>query len=148
MTVTRLVAATEERTLVLLDEPEAHLHPPLLAGFLRCLCELLVNRNAVAVVATHSPVVLQEVPATCVHILSRTDRKVKVHRPELETFGESIGRLTSEVFGLEVVQSGFYHYIHELASRHATYDEALASVGGRLGSDGRAQLRMLFLRRG
>jgi hypothetical protein len=29
LTVTRLVESVEERTLVLLDEPESHLHPPL-----------------------------------------------------------------------------------------------------------------------
>lgn len=33
----RLVETVEERTLVLLDEPEAHLHPPLLAAFVRAL---------------------------------------------------------------------------------------------------------------
>ena len=30
LTITRLVETVEEKTLVLLDEPEAHLHPPLL----------------------------------------------------------------------------------------------------------------------
>jgi hypothetical protein len=32
LTITRLVETVIERTLVLLDEPEAHLHPPLLLG--------------------------------------------------------------------------------------------------------------------
>lgn len=61
LTVTRLVELVDERTLVLLDEPEGHLHPPLLASFVRCLSDLLIRRNGVAIVATHSPVVLQEV---------------------------------------------------------------------------------------
>lgn len=47
---------------MLIDEPEGHLHPPLLSAFVRALSELLVNRNGVAIIATHSPVVLQEVP--------------------------------------------------------------------------------------
>jgi hypothetical protein len=38
--------------------------PPLLAAMMRALSDLLVDRNGVAVVATHSPVVLQEVPAS------------------------------------------------------------------------------------
>jgi ABC-type cobalamin/Fe3+-siderophores transport system ATPase subunit len=145
LTVTRLVAATEERTLILLDEPEAHLHPPLLSAFVRCLSQMLINRNAVAVVATHSPVVLQEVPSTCAHIITRTGGSISVHRPEMETFGESVGRLTAEVFGLEVVQSGFHRFIVELASSHTTYDEALQAFGGHLGSVGRALLRVHFL---
>jgi ABC-type cobalamin/Fe3+-siderophores transport system ATPase subunit len=148
LTVTRLVAATEERTLILLDEPEAHLHPPLLSAFIRCLCEMLIDRNAVAVVATHSPVVLQEVPSTCAHIITRTGGAISVHRPEMETFGESVGRLTAEVFGLEVVQTGFHRFIVDLASSHHTYEEALQAFRGRLGSVGRALLRVRFLQGG
>lgn len=72
LTITRLVETVEERTLVLLDEPEAHLHPPLLSAFVRALSDLLVNRNGVAIIATHSPVVLQEVPRSCVWKLRRT----------------------------------------------------------------------------
>ncbi|MFE5097804.1 AAA family ATPase [Streptomyces sp. NPDC056638] len=35
LTITRLVETVAEASLVLLDEPEAHLHPPLLASFVR-----------------------------------------------------------------------------------------------------------------
>lgn len=37
LTITRLVESMEERSLVFLDEPEAHLHPPLLSAFIRSL---------------------------------------------------------------------------------------------------------------
>jgi ABC-type branched-subunit amino acid transport system ATPase component len=65
LTITRLVETLEERSLVILDEPEAHLHPPLLSAFIRALSNLLIERNAVAIIATHSPVVVQEVPKSC-----------------------------------------------------------------------------------
>lgn len=106
LTVTRLVESVEERTLVLLDEPESHLHPPLLSAFVRALSDLLVNRNGVAIIATHSPVVLQEVPRSCVSRLRRVGDSVTVESPAIETFGENVGTLTSEVFGLEVTNSG------------------------------------------
>jgi len=66
LTTTRLVATVEEKTLVVMDEPESHLHPPLIAAFLRAVSNLIVDRNGVVIIATHSPVVLQEVPKTCV----------------------------------------------------------------------------------
>lgn len=62
LTITRLVEKVDEKTLVVLDEPESHLHPPLLSAFTRALSYLLLNRNGVALIATHSPVILQEVP--------------------------------------------------------------------------------------
>lgn len=86
LTITRLVEAIEEKSLVLLDEPEGYLHPPLLSAFIRAISELLIYRNAVAIVATHSPVVLQEVPRSCVWKLRRTGTIAKAERLELESF--------------------------------------------------------------
>ena len=106
LTITRLVETVEEKTLVLLDEPEAHLHPPLLSAFVRALSDLLINRNGVAIIATHSPVVLQEVPESCVWKIRRSGRRAVAERPDVQTFGENVGLLTREVFGLEVTQTG------------------------------------------
>jgi predicted ATP-dependent endonuclease of OLD family len=64
--ITCCVNKIEEKSIVFLDEPENHLHPPLLSALIRALSELLIDRNGVAVVSTHSPVVLQEVPSSCV----------------------------------------------------------------------------------
>ncbi|MBE0600201.1 MAG: ATP-binding protein, partial [Firmicutes bacterium] len=108
LTITRLVESVEEKTLVLLDEPETHLHPPLLSSFIRALSELLINRNGVAILTTHSPVVLQEVSKDCVWKLSRFGSLSKAERPTIETYGENVSRLISEVFELEVTRSGFH----------------------------------------
>ncbi len=97
-----------KKNFVLIDEPEIHLHPPLLSAFIRTLSDLLDNRNGVAIIATHSPVVLQEIPKSCVLKIERTGKITEAFRPNIETFGENVGVLTREVFGLEVLNSGFY----------------------------------------
>ena len=102
LSVTKLVGTVEEKTLVLIDEPESHLHPPLLSAFIRVVSDLLINRNGVAIIATHSPVVLQEVSKSCVWIVGRRGSSCSADRPEVETFAENVGTLTREVFGLEV----------------------------------------------
>lgn len=145
LTITRLVEVVEERSLVLLDEPEAHLHPPLLSAFVRALSDLLQVRNGVAIVTTHSPVVLQEVPSHCAWIVNRQGRIVDAHRPETETFGENVGVLTHEVFGLEVAASGFYGLVQREAERLNTFSELLDHFGGQLGSEASAMARALFL---
>ena len=147
LTVTRLVESVEERTLVLIDEPEAHLHPPLLSAFIRALSELLINRNGVAIIATHSPVVLQEVPRECVWRLRRSGDAVAAERPQIETFGENVGTLTHEVFGLEVTDSGFHRMIADAVSVHRSYDEVLAAFNGSIGSEGRALVQALLAAR-
>ncbi|WP_152033974.1 AAA family ATPase [Paracidovorax avenae] len=135
LTTTRLVELVDERTLVVLDEPEGHLHPPLLSAFIRAISDLLVRRNGVAIIATHSPVILQEVPAACVSVLSRTGRRSEIDRPRVETFGETVGRLTNDVFGLEVTSSGFHSLVSEQAKSGKTFEEVLSYFGGQLGTE-------------
>lgn len=144
LTITRLVEIVEEKTLVLLDEPESHLHPPLLSAFTRALSDLLTNRNGIAIIATHSPVVLQEVPRTCVSILQRIGLDAKIERPETETFAESLGVLTREVFGLEVMKSGFYSLLLGRVDGGASYQEILAEFGNQIGFEGRSMLRAIL----
>jgi hypothetical protein len=144
LTITRLVELVEEKSLVLIDEPEGHLHPPLLSAFIRALSELLVNRNGVAIIATHSPVVLQEVPKTCAWLLNRTGHASRADRPDLETFGENVGILTREVFGLEVTQTGFHRLVSD-AVEEVGYQQAVERFGGRLGGEARSLARALSI---
>lgn len=142
--ITKLIELIEEKTLVLIDEPEGHLHPPLLSAFVRALSQLLTDRNGVAIIATHSPVVLQEVPKTCAWMLSRSGLSSRADRPRHETFGENVGILTHEVFGLEVMQTGFYRMISEAVPTRS-YDGVVAYFDGQLGGEARALARTLTL---
>ena len=145
LTVTKLVETVEEKTLVLLDEPESHLHPPLLSAFTRALSDLLVNRNGVAIIATHSPVVLQEVPKSCVSILRRTRLIANVDRPESETFAENVGILTREVFGLEVSKSGFHNLLANSVAESKSYEEVELEYQNQLGFEGKTILRSMIM---
>lgn len=148
LTLTRLVEFTDERTLVLMDEPEAHLHPPLLSSLVSAISALLVQRNGVAVMATHSPVVLQETPASCVSVVSRVGERATVGRPTIETFGESVGVLTREVFGLEVTSAGFHRLVAETVNAYQRdYDSVVNAFNGQLGGEAKGIARALVLHR-
>lgn len=144
LTITRLVETVKEKTLVMLDEPESHLHPPLLSAFIRSLSELLIHRNGVAIIATHSPVILQEVPKSCAWILNRSGISAKAERPERETFGENVGTLTHEVFGLEVTNAGFYNLLKDSVNENDNYEELLSSFNNQLSSEAKAISRALL----
>lgn len=145
LTITKLVQLVDDRTLVLIDEPENHLHPPLLSSFVRALSNLLIQRNGVAIIATHSPVVLQEVPKSCVSLINRSGDIFSVERPSIETFGENVGTLTREVFSLEVDKSGFNKLISKEASKTRSYERVLRKFNGQVGSEGKAIARSLIL---
>ncbi|WP_343660654.1 AAA family ATPase [Ralstonia sp.] len=145
LTITKLVEAVEERTLVLLDEPEAHLHPPLLAAFVRAISDLLTNRNGVAIIATHSPVILQEVPSSCVWKVNRSGRHVRADRPDIETFGENVGVLTREIFGLEVTDSGFHQLLRGAVEDGDNFESVIGKFDTELGGEARALVHALVL---
>ncbi|MBS5839547.1 MAG: AAA family ATPase [Pseudomonas sp.] len=147
LTISKLIDTVEEKTLVLMDEPESHLHPPLLSAFTRALSELLQDRNAVAIVATHSPVVLQEVPRSCVWKMIRIRTEGRTDRPERETFGENVGVLTREVFGLEVNKSGFHELLERAVEAGGTFDSIMADYSKQLGYEAQAILRTLVSNR-
>ena len=144
LTMTKLVERVEEKTLVLMDEPESHLHPPLLSAFTRALADLLANRNGVAIIATHSPVVLQEVPKRCVWKIRRTRLIASADRPENETFGENVGVLTREVFQLEVSKSGFHSLLSHSVAEGKDFETIVDEYRGQIGFEGRAILRALI----
>jgi len=144
LTITSLIETVEEKTLVLIDEPESHLHPPLLSAFTRALSNLLMNRNGIAIVATHSPVVLQEVPKSCVSIINRSGMYARVGRPSIETFAENVGTLTREVFQLEVEKSGFHNLLEEKVRAGGTYESILTEYQNQLGFEGKAVLRSMI----
>ena len=147
LTITKLVENVEEKTLVLMDEPEAHLHPPLLAAFVRALSNLLINRNGVAIIATHSPVVLQEVPRSCAWKIVRHGLTAKATRPVIETFAENVGVLTREVFGLEVTRSGFHKMIADTVEDEERIKGVVEKFDNEVGSEGRALISSMIASR-
>lgn len=149
LTLTGLIARVEEKTLVLMDEPESHLHPPLLSAFIRALSYLLYEVNGVAIIATHSPVVLQEIPKSCVSKIVRSENMISVNSPKIETFGENVGLLTSEVFGLEVSKSGFHTMLSEEVNSkdNKSFEQILSEFDNQLGFEGRGVLAALIARR-
>jgi predicted ATPase len=147
LTIVNLVRYCEEKCLVLIDEPESHLHPPLVSAFTRAVSWLMAEINGLAILATHSPVVLQEVPSQCVWKIWSTGTRSNVSRPNTETFGENLGILTRDVFGLELDKSGYHAILEKMANSFDSYEAALRSVDDQLGNEARLILRTMMSQR-
>lgn len=145
LTITSCVAEIEERSILFLDEPENHLHPPLLSALIRTLSDLLRKRNGVAIVSTHSPIVLQEIPQSCVWLLTRYGLEyIEPDRLDRETFGASLGTLIDDAFNFEVNQSGFHKLMVDAAEKYNSFEEVLELYQGQLGNEAGILLRMLM----
>ncbi|MGV1785854.1 MULTISPECIES: AAA family ATPase [Agrobacterium] len=111
--IASLTARSARKSLVLFDEPEMHLHPPLTAALMQAIRIILEEVDAFCIVATHSPVVVQETLARHVRIVTRAGDTVHFKQPRLETFGENVGILTYDIFGL-VASSTDFHEVLDL----------------------------------
>lgn len=99
-TYARILAYIEDNSLLLFDEPENHLHPPLLSFLISSVRKLLNKYKSVMFIATHSPVVLQETFADNVFVVRKFDGVSTISHPGIETYGANIAAITSEVFDL------------------------------------------------
>lgn len=126
-----LIANLEPHSLVLIDEPETHLHPPLLAAMMHALRFILEEYEASAIVATHSPVVVQESMARHVHVVRREGDISTVAPVTTETFGESIGLITAQIFGMESNATDFHQVLDTLVTKYGDIEkiEALFKDG-------------------
>lgn len=145
--VTRAIANLAEKSILFLDEPENHLHPPLLSSLIRSLSKMVIKRNSVAIISTHSPIVLQEVPRSNVWIIGRSNNILYSERPRIETFGANVGLLTNEVFDYEVKNTGFNKLLRRVVEKCDTYEEVLEKFNNQLGNEAKSIVRMLITKK-
>ncbi|OHV22609.1 hypothetical protein BBJ66_29540 [Rhizobium sp. RSm-3] len=90
----------ENSTLVLLDEPETHLHPNFISQFVAVLDNILEQTGSAAIIATHSVYFVREAFEDQVIVLrSGEDRAILPEKPTLKTFGADVGSISYFVFG-------------------------------------------------
>lgn len=90
----------ENGSLLLLDEPETHLHPNFISQFASLLNSLLKVSGSAAIIATHSAYFVREVFREQVSVLrTDTERRVTIEKPILRTFGADVGAISYFVFG-------------------------------------------------
>ena len=123
-TLAHLIAYIDDDSLVLFDEPENHLHPPLLSFLMTQMRVILAQYKSVMLIATHSPVVLQEVFAKNVYIVRRDGDNTTIRKPRIETYGENLSTITSEVFDLTSDVTKFYDAFNYLYEEWSMQDQS------------------------
>lgn len=116
--ISAALAYLKEGSLVIFDEPEIHLHPNAVALLMQTLQALLKEFNSYAIIATHSPVVIQEVPRKRVIRFEREGNITSAHSLGQESFGENIAELTRIVFETVEIPNFYKKTLQALATKH------------------------------
>lgn len=143
--ISGLVELVEDGSLILLDEPENHLHPMMMSTLVNILFELLHNHyNAYAIIATHSPIVVQQVPSRFVQVIHREVFERTVYPPKIETFGADLAELTSKIFEAFENERDYTHVLKRMLEDVGSIEGVEDQFGGLLGTHAKIYLRGIF----
>ena len=113
-TMSHIYAYNEDNSLLLFDEPENHLHPPMLSFMMNHIREAIRRTHSVMLIATHSPVILQELFSRNVYVIRQNGESIVIKHPETETYGENFGYINNLVFRLNSDVSLFHKTFEKL----------------------------------
>ncbi|WP_272675086.1 MULTISPECIES: AAA family ATPase [unclassified Providencia] len=102
-----IISELEEESLLILDEPELYLHPELEVGLINMLKNILNETKSYSIIATHSAILTREVERNAVTILRKIGGNTKTYKSSIETYGESIDMIISEVFDDEWINKPY-----------------------------------------
>jgi len=122
--ITYVCAHIHLATLIIVDEPEVHLHPKFITDFI-CKLNVLLNLfESYAIISTHSPIVIREIVGENVFLMQRNaDNQPLIGKVAYETFGENISTLYNNIFGCDERKCYYAKVVRELVEkRGATYE--------------------------
>ncbi|TWR25265.1 ATP-binding protein [Mucilaginibacter pallidiroseus] len=120
--ITEIVSHIRLDSLILYDEPETHLHPNAITELMNTIYELVNQFQSYCIIATHSPIIIRELPSRSVFVVEREANVPSVRRIGLESFGENLSTLTDEVFGNKSVYKQYKQIIDQFIKEGKTYE--------------------------
>jgi predicted ATP-dependent endonuclease of OLD family len=111
-----LIVDMEDNCIVIIDEPEVHLHPTWIQHYIYTLVELFSEYNSHIILATHSPLIISDIPKECIVAFKYTNNE-KTAVTQLDPYDTTLGSdpsiILREVFQLGETMGRFTKKIHE-----------------------------------
>lgn len=115
MSFTQIIDVIDQNSVLLFDEPETHLHPNGQNTLFKCLDYILNKFDSFAILSTHSPIFIQNIPSANVIKMNSVSGVRKLQELSMESFGQHFSKLTEEIFGFS--ENNLY-YVEKLKSIH------------------------------
>ncbi len=135
--ISAILAKIRYDSILFLDEPEQHLHPAGITVLISSIMKILNKYNSFAVISTHSPFIIREMPSSNVRILHRRNERLYCSPIGIESFGEDVSAISNIVFE-DLGREKRYEEIIDKLSASNNYDfekivKALQNNGKSLG---------------
>lgn len=137
-----LAVQIEPDSLLLFDEPEMHLHPNAIGGLMRAINTALTEFQSYAVMATHSPLILQQLPGRYVRVFRRIDSTPVIDSLPVESFAENLTAITEEIFHASEGPTLYGEWFRQMLSTNAA-EEIAQLFEGRLSFNAKTMVRSI-----
>lgn len=132
-------------SLLLFDEPETHLHPNMIFRLMKVLNKILETYDSYAIIATHSAIVIQQIPSKHVMVLKNEDEELSVSRLPFESLWENFSNITKEIFGNYENDDIYYVELFKtLINKGIKKEDILNAFGNKLSLNARIYLKSLI----
>lgn len=119
-----VLAYITNESLLIIDEPETHLHPNSISLFVNVVNRILKKFDSYAIISTHSPQVVQEVPSKDIIVIERIENSPSVRGLDIESFGENLNTITERIFHT-INHDEYYREFLKNLSKEKVYDEII-----------------------
>ncbi|OHT44907.1 AbiJ-related protein [Flavobacterium tructae] len=126
--ITEIIANIRYDSLLIYDEPETHLHPNAISQLINTIYELSRNFQSYCIIATHSPIIVQELLSKNVYVIERKGNFASIRKPGKETFGESLSTIIEEIFGNRGIPKQFKIILSNLIKKGMSYDDIIKEI--------------------
>ena len=116
--ISSILAKIRYDSILFLDEPEQHLHPAGITVLISSIMEILERYNSFAIISTHSPYIIREIPSSNVKILHRKNERLYSSPIGIESFGEEVSAISNFVFEDLDREKRYEEIIEELSAMH------------------------------
>lgn len=137
----------DEKSVLLIDEPELFLHPSLLKSYIRSLSIILKELNGFSILTTHTPLTLQEIPNNCIYEMYRKKDDFELKSVDYKTFGENISELMKNVYGVYLADTGYSNLIDNIFNRgiiNSMTDEEKKELEEAMGREAMVKYKLLM----
>ena len=127
--ISAILSKIRLNSILLIDEPEQHLHPTGINMLMTTISEILERMKSFAIISTHSPYILREVPSSNVMVFHRFDNNLAVSPIGIETFGEDVSVISDMVFDNRSQNKIFESYIERVVKdEHYDYEKSIEAL--------------------
>lgn len=112
LSMSSIISNIGPHSLLLIDEPEQHMHPNGITAIMRSLFFLVRKFNSYAIITTHSPLVIRELVGDRVYVMRRSGKILDVSKIPIESFGEDVSVLIDRIFDNYGEQKKFVSFIN------------------------------------